>query len=231
MSQTGYSKLKAPCFIKVKDLTDLGRLACAFERFPLPIFSFKHRGKYYLATQSDIFKGRPVLYFHLTEQSNSFLGYRNVGGKEETILSDSSSTSSYIFAPIISIIKLPKIFQDGLEPLKGKIEKFVPIKLKDLESLVKIGAYKMLFEEPPLPLFLFQSNKHNILGAFTRMDEYEEASFFFYVELDDYSHGNFLKYSTSKNELEFCNKIDEHGYVYIKIIKLAEIHPLVEYEE
>ena len=70
------------------------------------------------------------------------------------------------------MINLPKIFKDGLEHLKGNIEKFIPIKLKDLESLVKIGAYKMLFEEPPLPLYLFQSNKHNILGAFTRIDEY-----------------------------------------------------------
>jgi hypothetical protein len=231
MSQTRYSKLKAPCFIKVTDLTDLGRFACAFERAPFPIFSFKHKGNFYLAAQSDIFKGRSVLYFYLTKQSNSFLGYKNIGGTEETILSDSTSNSSYIFAPIISIIKIPKIFKDGLEHLKGNIEKFIPIKLKDLESLVKIGAYKMLFEEPPLPLYSFQSNKNNILGAFTRIDEYEEASFFFYIELDNHFRGNFLKYSTSKNELEFCNKIDEHGYVYIKIIKLAEMHPLVEFEE
>jgi hypothetical protein len=179
----------------------------------------------------NIREGRPVFYFYLTKQSNSFIGYKNTGGTEETILSDSTSNSSYIFAPIISIVKIPKIFKDGLEPLKGNIEKFIPIKLEGLESLVKIGAYKMHFEESPLPLYLFQKNQQNILGAFTRIDEYEEASFFFYVELDNHFLGNFLKYSTSKNELEFSNKIDEHGYVYIKIIKLAEMHPLVEFEE
>lgn len=221
-------KLKTPCFIQLRDLKDLARLACSFERTPLPIFCFQANGEVYLATQLDVFMGRPIFYYVKTQEVKHFLGYRNTGGVEEATFSDSSFSPAYLYAPIISVARFPKLFQRGLEPLKRKVDKFMSIQVRDVASLAKVGSYKTLYEEPPLPLFSFTVDDKSILGVFARIDEYEEASLFFYITLDAPPAQNFVKYSPTKVEAGFTNRVDEHGNVYIKIIKLAETHPLVE---
>ena len=54
-------------------------------------------------------------------------------------------------------------------------------------------------------------------------------SYFCHVRLKSEPTKPFLKYTTTKNsEPEFIDHTGEHGYSYIKIIKLKEAHPLVE---
>ncbi|MGQ9469703.1 MAG: hypothetical protein ACUVTD_07810 [Nitrososphaerales archaeon] len=227
----GLRRIKPPCFVELSDLKNLARLSCAFEKTPIPIFSFEYNNDAYLATQIDIFMGRPIFYYIKAKEEKQFLGYKNSGGVEEIISSDSPSFPAYIYAPIIHLKKLPKLFQKGLEPVKGKMDKFLSIQVKDIVSLAKVSSYKVLFEEPPLPLFSFKSDGKNVIGAFTRIDEIDENSIFFYIIVDELPIHNFLKYSALKvGEVGFTNRVDEHGNIYIKMIKLANDHPLVELE-
>ncbi|MBI2126129.1 MAG: hypothetical protein HYU02_02285 [Thaumarchaeota archaeon] len=41
-------EIKPPCFIKVADIKDLARLACAIERIPLPIFAIESGNNFLL---------------------------------------------------------------------------------------------------------------------------------------------------------------------------------------
>ncbi|MCP8304492.1 MAG: hypothetical protein H3Z50_03350 [archaeon] len=224
--------LKPPCFIELSDLKDLARLTCAFEKIPLPIFSFEFDKETYLATHVDTFINRPIFYYAKTKEVRHFLCYKNSGGVEETVLSDSPSTPIFMYAPIIHLKKLPKLFRKGLEHVEDFKDKFVSVQVKDVASLAKISSYKILFGEPPLPLFSFKSDGENILGTFTRVDESDENSIFFYATLEDMPAYNFIKYSAIKiGELNFTNKVDEPSKVYIKIIKLVGGHPLVELEK
>lgn len=227
----GLKRIRPPCFVELSNLKDLARLACAFEKTPLPIFSFHHNDAIYLATQVDIFMGRPIFYYIKAVDEKQFLGYKNSGGIEETVSLDSPLLPAYIYAPIIHLKKLPKLFQKGFELAKGKVEKCLSIQIKDITSLAKISSYKVLFEEPPLPIFAFKSNGENVIGVFTRINEVDENSIFFYTVLDELPVYNFLKYSAMKIvEVGFTNRVDEHGNIYIKVIKLASNHPLVELE-
>jgi len=104
------------------------------------------------------------------------------------------------------------------------------IEVENLISLLKVGTYKMLFEEPPLPLFAFRNGNDWILGAFTRIDEYEEASMFFYTKMKEEPPAGFVRYSPSSiQSTGFSRRTDEHGFVYVKVIKLSEKHPLVQF--
>jgi hypothetical protein len=231
-AKTSIRRIKPPCFVKLLDLKDLVRLTCAFEKTPIPIFSFQFNNENYLATQLDIFMGRPIFYYVKARDDKQFLGYKNSGGIEETVSVDSPLFPAYIYTPIIHLKKLPKLFQKGFELTRGKIEKCLSIQIKDIVGLAKISSYKVLFEEPPLPLFLFKSNGENVIGAFAHIDEIDENSIFFYTVLDELPVYNFLKYSALKiGEADFTNKVDEHGNIYIKIIRLASSHPLVELEK
>jgi hypothetical protein len=102
--------------------------------------------------------------------------------------------------------------------------------VKDIMSIVKVASYKVMFEEPPLPMFTFPSPKGDkwLIGSFTRIEEYEEASIFFYFEQEEKPVQNYVGYSTSKAQAFFTNRTDEHGNLYVKIIRVRKMHPLVE---
>ena len=51
---------------------------------------------------------------------------------------------------------------------------------------------------------------------------------FFYLDQDNRIDQNFVRYSMNKAEAIPTNRTDEHGYLFIKIIRLDETHPLVE---
>jgi hypothetical protein len=60
------------------------------------------------------------------------------------------------------------------------------------------------------------------------MNDSDNVSYFYYVVLNSVPSGTFVKYSSQRVEKpEFTNKIDEHGYIYMKVIRLRKNHPLV----
>jgi len=218
-------RIGGACYVGLDSLLELGRLSCFLERAPFPLFAFKQGKLSRIAAQADLFMGTPVFYFFDSGTVDEFLAYRIAGEAEEVQLVPTASNASYLYAPVIRVQKMP-------EPLAGKKEfrdKFMSVEVENVPSLVKVGAYKTLFEEPPLPLFAFKDGSDWVIGTFARIDDYEEASIFFYTRSKDSPLG-FVRYSYDKiTESIFVRRTDEPGYHYIKVIKLAEPHPLVQF--
>jgi hypothetical protein len=186
----------------------------------------KHGTAIRLSVQNDLFMGVPIFYYYESDKGGEFLSYKNVGETEEVQLVESTSVPSYIYSPIIHVLKLPAI----LEHKKEFHQKFLAAEVADLSSLVKLATYKMLYEEPPLPLYCFKNGTSWIIGSFARLDDYEEASLFFYARIKEEPSAGFVKYSpTNLADTGFSKRADEHGFYYVKVIKLAEKHPLVEF--
>ncbi len=214
------------CYIRLHSLLDLGRLSCALERAPFPLFAFKEGESMRIAAQADLFMGTPIFYYFDAKTNGEFLAYRSIGETEDVQLVESAISPAFIYAPVIRVKKMPK----ELESRTEFSDKFLAVEVEDIASLVKVGAYKMLFEEPPLPLFGFKNGASWVLGAFARIDDYEEASLFFYTHMNGEPPAGFVRYSPSKtSDTAFSKKTDEHGFIYIKVVKLAEKHPLVQF--
>ncbi|MDA4117478.1 MAG: hypothetical protein OK455_03955 [Thaumarchaeota archaeon] len=223
----GRGRAVGACFVGLETLTDLGRLACAFERAPFPIFMTQKDGKYRLAVQTDLFMGIPIFYYFESENGGEFLAYRSTGETEEAQLVDGANNASFMYAPIVHVLKLPKV----MEPKSGFKQRFWAAEVSNLSNLMKIASYKMLYDEPPLPLYSFKNGSSWITGCFARLDDFEEASLFFYSRLDIEPPSGFLRYSSSRlADTAFSKRIDEHGSIYVKVIKLKEKHPLVEFK-
>ena len=125
----------------------------------------------------------------------------------------------------VKIKSLPASLKPDIETSK---EKYNPIELEDLSSLAKLSFG---YEEAPFPLFAFKQNDKWFMGVFLNFNE-DGPSYFCHVSLDEEPTKPFLKYTTSKNsEPEFVNHTGDHGYSYIKIIKLKDSHPLVDYDQ
>jgi len=226
-TDSGKNKIVGACFVELQSLADLGRLTCFFERAPFPIFMSGAAGKFRLAVQTDLFMGIPIFYYLEVEKGGEFLAYRSSGELEEAQLVDGAVNASFIYAPIVHVLKMPRVL-DRKEVFK---QKFLAAEVENLPNLVKIASYKMLYEEPPLPLYTFKNGTGWITGCFARLDDFEEASLFFYTKLQSEPSSGFVRYSSAKlSETGFSKRVDEHGPVYVKVIKLKEKHPLVEFK-
>jgi hypothetical protein len=220
---------KAPCYIALASLRDFGRLVCALERTPLPAFSLQFNRHEVLAVQADIINGRPVIFYAQEDsKEGQYLAYRVSNGIEEVLLASSVDNPTYIYSPILRVEKFPRSLARS-----ARIDKrsgYTVIKLKDLSSLAKAAAYKAIYDEPPLPLFLFKERKGKIvLGTAMGANDNETISYFYYVTVEEEPKEPFLRYSSQRaDQPTFLTRLDEHGYVYLKVIRLAEDHPLVK---
>jgi hypothetical protein len=187
------------------------------------------------AVQTDFISGRPVIYFvkSLQIKDGQYLAYRVTGGTEEVIVVDSVANPTFVYSPIINIDTFPPTLTKT-----ARIDKksgYISIKLRDLASLAKVAAYKTIYDEPPLPLFLFKEISNTktcygkfVIGAAMSLNESDTISYFYYILLDEEPKDPFLRFSSQKVEQpSFSNRIDEHGHIYLKLIKLADNHPLV----
>lgn len=228
VSSKGKDGLRPAKFIQLSGLKELGRLTCALEKTPLPTIFFKWRKKPYLATQVDTLQRRPI-YYYVASESAEFLGYKISGNGEEVSLTDFSANSAFVYSPIISLDDIPRSYERGLKEGREKRgEMYASIRVRDLNSLAKIAAYKVLYDEPPLPVFRFLHKKDDVLGVFTRLDDLEEASIFFYLKIGSKPKAPFIRYSSSKGSgASLTNNLGDHAYIFIKVIELLGSHPLV----
>lgn len=225
-------RIKSPWYVELSGLRDFGRLVCALERVPLPSFALSLNGAPALAVQVDFVNGRPVIFFvkNEFERVGEYLAYRIVGEAEEVTLVDYVSNPTFVYSPIVRIAKSPKSFSRSSKV--STTFEYVAIRLMNLASLAKVCAYKTIYEEPPLPLLVFEQKIENqiryVVGAPMSVSESDTFSYFYYVVLDKCPETFFLRYSSQKSEAtSFYNRIDEHGYIYLKLIRLAKPHPLV----
>jgi hypothetical protein len=187
----------------------------------------KEGSKYRLAVQTDLFMGIPIFYHFEVEKGGEFLAYRSSGETEEAQLVDAALNPSFMYAPVVHVLKLPRV----LERRSGFKQRFLAAQVADLSNLMKIASYKMLYEEPPLPLYTFKNGTSWIAGCFARLDDFEEASLFFYSRLKEEPPSGFVRYSASRlGDTDFSKRIDEHGSIYVKVVHLKEKHPLVEFK-
>jgi len=101
-----------------------------------------------------------------------------------------------------------------------------PLELEDLASLVNLSYG---FEESPFPLFAFSDGNKWLLGVFMNFNESDKVSYFCHVTLNIEPTKPFLKYSSKDGaEPSFASSVSEHGYSYLKVIKLKGKHPLVK---
>lgn len=213
---------KLPRYIQVHSTLEFSRLVCALERAPRVSFLHDYNGQKILSVQMDVLKEKPIVYYTPLENIGHYLCYGLKGGKEESEIVNTTSDSSKLYSPIVRIKSLPKT----LKPGNGTLDRYQPIELEDMSSLAKLTWG---FDEIPFPLFLFPRNDKWLIGVFMNFND-EGTSYFCHVVLDTDPQKPFMKFSSTNGiEPVFVENPSEHGYSYIKIIKLKDTHPLVDY--
>ena len=235
--------LKSPIYIKLKSLNDFARLVCSLERIPIPIYEYNYQNTDIFAAQLDTLNGHSITYYvdNIKSGENQYLSYKINNTSEEAVMVNSIKDTSALYSPIIKLSVPPQQF---LKPAKiGATTKYTGIGLRDLFSLSKLVAFHTIYEESTLPLFLFPKtessdldlsdkkfNMKYVLGSHLNLTDSSDTDFFYYIILEQEIEKYFMKFSMQKSTPpSFSNHIDEHGFIYLKIIKLHDIHPLVKF--
>ncbi len=215
---------RLPRYIEVASTLEFSRLVCALERAPRVSFLHEHEGRKVLSVQMDILKEKPIIYYTPVHSAGHYLCYGFKSGQEESHVVDSTTDTSRLYSPIVKIRSLPRTLRPG----NGTDDKYHPIVLEDLSSLAKLSYG---FEEAPFPLFSFPHGDKWLLGVFMNFNE-EGSSYFCHVILDREPEKPFLKFAASNGASpSFVDSPSEHGYSYIKLVRLSGTHPLVDYDQ
>jgi hypothetical protein len=214
------------------------------ERIPIPVYEYIYQNTDIFAAQLDTLNGHSITYYvdNVKSGENQYLSYKINNNNEEAAMVNSIKDTSALYSPIIKLSVPPQSF---LKPAKiSATTKYTGIGLRDLFSLSKLVAFHTIYEESTLPLFLFPKSESNdlhlpdkesnntkyVLGAHLSSTDSSETSYFYYVLLEQEIEKYFMKFSLQKSDApSFSNHIDEHGYIYLKIIKLQDIHPLIKF--
>ena len=212
---------KNPRYIELESAMDFSRLVCALEPLPKASFLHEYDGRKVISIQMDILKERPIIYYTPMDGAGRYLAYGIRNGREEMGVADSTSDRSRLYSPIIRIKGVPESLKPG-----GADDGGCPcMELEDLDSLAKLSEG---LEDESFPLFAFPSCGKWLLGVFMNFSDDGEA-YFCHVVLDDDPKMPFLRYSPSNGvEPSFVDCPSDHGYSYIKIIRLKAAHPLIE---
>jgi len=229
-----YHQSIRPYYIQLESLLDFSRLVCALESVPFACMAHEHDGADVLCAQADMLHGRPIMYYVPFDGGSGsgpatgrhlYYGLRR--GREEHGTSPAMSDSSMAYSPIIRIRSRPEV----LLPDNDASDRYHPIILEDLSSLAGMMWGR---GDSPFPLFLFRRGSKWLLGA-TLEQGYgvaEAPAFFAHVELDSDPAKPFLMFSTQSDaKPAFVDAPTEHGYSYMKIIRLKGSHPLIDYED
>ena len=215
---------KLPRYIEVGSNLEFSRLVCALERTPRVSFLHEHDGKKVLSVQMDLLKEKPIIYFTPVEKLGHYLCYGFKAGREESTVVNSTIDTARLYSPIIKIKSLPASLRSG----SGTVDKYHPIELEDMASLAKLSYG---FEDSPFPLFSFPFKDKWLMGVFMNFSE-EGISYFCHIVMDEEPKRSFLKFATNNGiQPSIVDDPNEHGYSYIKIIKLKDTHPLVDYDQ
>ncbi len=202
--------------VEVESLLDLGRFAAALERLPRTILSIRKGEGYKMAIFVEELDDTLIFLEGRSERSSQFLMYEatSVEDRIEFVEKVREYAASYI--PVIQLAEEPEF----LKGKKGFVPPLRPVKVESLTDLVKLALYKLHYDESPVPLYLSEEEDGHHLGAIVKVVEGEGPSYYFHAEVEG-TEGGFLKVNTADvRDVKFSKGVGEHGYLYIKVIKL-----------
>jgi hypothetical protein len=214
---------EAPIFRELVTLKDLARLSCAFERIPRPLFAFPlGDGKFALSVHAEQLGEAPVFFFAIVESYKPYLRYRPDGDLEEASFVDDATLTQYLHAPVLGIRETPKDFLAAIEEGAEIGDGVQRVQLNDINSLLKLGAYRFIIDESYAPLYLSKNGGELHMGTFVHMGDFEGSDFYFYVKLEKDPGQPFVRFDPSKaTDWVFTSKSAEHGFYYAKIVRLT----------
>ncbi len=210
-------------YLKTNSVEDICRRACNFDFTTETIILSKFD------------KGSRLVYFGEKAETTQIAYYASTTDTDGIIMYEPGSQDVQERAVFTSKTDLPNKYYIGilradlgLFPVAEEIdEKEVHIiRVQTPIDLVGAAIKKASREENVATIYSFTSEGKNVLAAFNILDSLADDKLVFYYTVHDSEKvENFARYDYRNNTLDFSNVMENHAYMYAKIIHLSEPFP------
>ncbi len=105
-------------------------------------------------------------------------------------------------------------------------EDIMLLRVGHADDIVNAVAMKVAHEEHPGTLYVFEKAGKAYIAGFDLVDELSgDRKTFYYAPLKDMNRRGFIKYNYKDSTFVFSDSIDEHTYIYLKVLNLSEAFP------
>ena len=203
-------------YVKAASLADICRFAFNADFTSRSLIFFKGR---LMAIGEQIGNTLVAYYVHADKKENCVRYKFSSSAKEPEIAEfadaiDEGKSGMNIIEVNLGYIKEAKDVE------KDQIEQ---ISIPSPGDLMNAAVKKAVREESFMSLYSFVYNNKRYIAGFELLDELSnEKKTFYYSMLKNNSTAGYAKYKYSDNTFEFTETVEEHSYIYVKIINLAE---------
>ncbi|MEM3781404.1 MAG: hypothetical protein QXT43_00375 [Candidatus Micrarchaeaceae archaeon] len=214
-------------FVRALSLGDLCRLVSAFQTTDT-LFYTKANGKASVAALGERIGKTQLAYYVNTATKGKFVNYEQLRDGERAELSDTAEfipqTGSKYSINVISADL------DALNAKRRRKESVTSIRLDSLLDLAKAAIRHSASNELVPHVYSFAAGTKHIFGAFDLIDELsDDRPAFYFTTSSQPADKAFIAYNYKDDSVTLSDRSDEHEYLYIKIVRLAEAMPYVKY--
>ncbi len=216
-------------YVKLASLSDLCRLACGFDYSTEMLILSKFKGENRLMLPGERIENNLILYYVNVKDNVNIVKYmpQSETHEEEVSFANEIEPSEitgqhgvyYIHVLHVDLSRIDEcktIEEKKINLLKtGGIIDIIKGSIRDIEKNEKVGH-----------VYSFQYKGNTIVGAFNILEEFcDDKDNFYYAVEKKGTKNAFIRYDYKTDNAEFTDKLDEHTYIYIKLINLAEPFP------
>ncbi|MCL5419927.1 MAG: hypothetical protein M1354_03570 [Candidatus Marsarchaeota archaeon] len=215
---------KSILYVKAASMVDMARYAYNFDFSSKSMIADASRGHPRLLVLGESIGDAIMAYYINYDNPRSFIRYTfpsSSGERESAAFADSAE------GPGKHSINVLRMSLDAFCEAKNAGRRdAIGIRMGSPEDLAHAAIKRAVKEESFISLYAFEYRGKTVLCGFDLIEELmDEKKTFYYAVLKDKRKAGFAKYSYADNTFEFTDTVEEHSFIYVKIINLAEPFP------
>lgn len=212
-------------YMKVASIENVCRRVCNFDFTSDTLILSKFQAGSRLIYFAERTDSTQIAYYANTSEVDGMIVYEP-GGEGVAERASFTSKTDLPNKYYISILRADLEHLPATEVLNEK-EVHI-IKVNNPIDLVGAAIRKASRDETMASIYSFESDGKKIIAAFNVLDSLSNDKLvFYYSVIAGKRPENFARYDYRNNSLDFSNTIDDHAYMYAKIIHLVQPFPFM----
>jgi hypothetical protein len=193
---------------------ELARLACNFSVNNNDLLSYREGKNTVLMLPYDRIGDTVIAYCALSEVNADIISYQN--SDSETINFEKVEKLNSYF---INVIETDK---SAFKEKKLDARKVNVIRLERYEDIIRGLVKKSVEDDRICNAFIFNDKGKTVMFAFDLFENLSENKVLFYAVSSRKITGCFARYKYNDNTIDFSDSMDDHIYMYVKLIYLKK---------
>ncbi len=210
-------------YVKARTMEDIARYAYSPDVAPKNLVCTKSGNSFRLVVFGEHINDTVMAYYvDIADESNAMrYTLPNSYERESAVLAVGNSANE---KNSMSVLRMDlSVFKEEKDISQ---EDILLIMVSSADDIVNTVARRSAREEISMPLYSFERDGKKYIAGFDLVEELnDDRKTFYYAVLQDKECKSFIKYNYADNTFSLTNSVDEHAYIYLKVMNLEQAFP------